>query len=245
MTTTITKTSFGAAQPSAVPAGLEVTAGASFCQIDANGCATDGAGEHGNDEACTIQVNAAGYLTATEFDTESGYDFVTIGGTPYQGGIGPHGVAASAGSAFQWQSDGSVTNAGWTICLGETRPQPQSVPCDLTGATLDSFNRPSHVCLVRGWWRHAPMGGPWRCRSQSTRVHVHALRTRNLCGAHRVCVGYLHRISGKTTIPQTQLLPQTQLPRPPAAGTAVRRPRRSPILHAGTTPASRRSHPGC
>jgi hypothetical protein len=194
MTTTITKTSFGAAQPSAVPAGLEVTAGASFCQIDANGCATDGAGEHGNDEACTIQVNAAGYLTATEFDTESGYDFVTIGGTPYQGGIGPHGVAASAGSAFQWQSDGSVTNAGWTICLGETRPQPQSVPCDLTGATLDSFNRPSHVCLVRGWWRHAPMGGPWRCRSQSTRVHVHALRTRNLCGAHRVCVGYLHRI---------------------------------------------------
>ena len=134
-------------------------------------------GERGNDEACTIQVNAAGCLTATEFDTESGCDFVTIGGTPHQGGIGPDGVAASAGSAFQWQRNGSVTNAGWTICLGETRPQPQSVPCDPTGATLDSFNRPSHVCLVRGWWRHAPMGGPWRCRSQSTRVHVHAARS--------------------------------------------------------------------
>ena len=178
-----------------MPAGLEVTAGASFCQIDANGCATDGAGPHGNDEACTIQVNAAGYLTATEFDTESGYDFVTIGGTRYQGRSGPLAVAASAGSTFQWQSDGSVTNAGWTICLGKTRPHAAiAVPCDPTGATLNSFNRPSHVYLVRGWWRHAPMGGPWRCRSQSTRAHVHALRTRNLYGAHRVCVGYLHRV---------------------------------------------------
>ena len=101
---------------------MQVTAGETFCQIDANGCATDGAGEHGNDEACTVQVNQAGYLTATEFDTESGYDYVTIGGTRYEGRNGPYGVAVGAGSTFQWQSDHSVTNAGWTICFGETRP---------------------------------------------------------------------------------------------------------------------------
>ena len=100
-----------------------MTAGASFCQIDANGCATDGAGEHGNGEECTIQVNQAGYLTATEFDTEPGYrDYVTINGWWYEGRSGPYREAVSAGSTFQWHSDYSVTNAGWTICFGETRP---------------------------------------------------------------------------------------------------------------------------
>ena len=101
---------------------MQVTAGGNFCQIDANGCATDGAGEHGDNEACTIQVNQAGYLTATEFDTESGYDYVTIGGARYEGYVGPDGVAVSAGSTFQWQSDVACTYAGWTICFGEARP---------------------------------------------------------------------------------------------------------------------------
>jgi hypothetical protein len=102
--------------------GLEVASGSSFCQIDANGCATDGAGDHGNNEACTIRVNVAGTLTATEFDTQSGYDFVTIGGTRYQGRSGPHVVTASAGSTFAWYSDRSVTKRGWTICLTANQP---------------------------------------------------------------------------------------------------------------------------
>ena len=45
--------------------GLELTSGSSFCEIDANGCATDGGGAYGNDERCTIQVTADGTLTAT------------------------------------------------------------------------------------------------------------------------------------------------------------------------------------
>ena len=102
--------------------GLEVTSGGSFCQIDDSGlCATDGVGEHGNDEACTVQVNIDGYLTVTEFDTEPGYDYVTIGGARYQGNGGPSGVAVTAGSTFTWQSDGSITNAGWTICFSSSK----------------------------------------------------------------------------------------------------------------------------
>ena len=103
--------------------GLEVTSGSSFCQIDDNGCATDGAGGHGNNEACTIRVDGAGTLTAYQFDTEprfdnvTYYDYVTIGGTRYDGSTGPNGVAVAAGSTFAWQSDGSITNSGWTICL--------------------------------------------------------------------------------------------------------------------------------
>ena len=105
--------------------GLEVTSGSSFCQIDAN-CATDGAGAHGNNEACTIRVGAAGTLTATEFHTESCCDYVNISDILYRGNTGPNGVAVAAGSTFAWGSDGSVTNAGWTICLGKMRC------CDVT-----------------------------------------------------------------------------------------------------------------
>ena len=97
--------------------GLAVTSGASYCSVDARGCATDGTGEHGNNEACTIRVGAAGTLTATQFDTESCCDQVTIGATRYNGSTGPYGVVVAAGSTFTWISDYSVTNAGWTICL--------------------------------------------------------------------------------------------------------------------------------
>ena len=97
--------------------GLEVISGSRFCQIDANGCATDGAGDHGNNEACTIRVNVAGTLTAHQFDTESGYDHVTIGGRSYAGSTGPNGVAVAAGSTFTGRSDRSIINSGWTICL--------------------------------------------------------------------------------------------------------------------------------
>ena len=106
--------------------GLEVTSGESFCQIDANGCATDGAGAHGNNEDCTIRVNLAGTLTATQFDVEPhvscGFDAISIDtNSSYCGGAGPSGVSVAAGSTFAWRSDHSVTPAGWTICLGKMR----------------------------------------------------------------------------------------------------------------------------
>jgi len=101
--------------------GLRVTSGASFCTVDANDCVSDGAGQHGNREACTVEVLGAGTLDATEFDTESCCDHVTIGGTPYQGSTGPDGVAVAADSIFTWTSDGSVTNDGWIICFRKTQ----------------------------------------------------------------------------------------------------------------------------
>ena len=105
-----------------------MVSGPQYCQIDANGCATDGAGVHGNNEACTIRVAAAGTLTASEFDTESGYDWVTIGTARYQGRTGPSGVAVAVGSTFAWRTDGSVTRSGWTICLTPEMPSC-TIPC--------------------------------------------------------------------------------------------------------------------
>ena len=85
--------------------------------INGGSCVHDGAGAHGNNERCTVSVRVYGRLTATQFRTESGYDYVTIGGVRYSGTAGPNNVAVSAGSTFTWETDGSVTDEGWTICL--------------------------------------------------------------------------------------------------------------------------------
>ena len=79
---------------------------------------TDGVGHHGNNEACTVEVLQTGLLSATEFQTESGYDYIIIGGRRYQGTSGPSNLSVTAGTRFTWRSDGSVTNPGWTVCLG-------------------------------------------------------------------------------------------------------------------------------
>ena len=122
-----------------------VTTGSQYCTIDAAGCVTDGFGAHGNNEACTVQVNQAGVLTATEFDTESCCDHVTIAGERYVGAVGPSNVAVAAGSTFTWSSDGSVTNSGWTICLAPTPPVMRVVSggqyctLDAAGCVTDGF----------------------------------------------------------------------------------------------------------
>lgn len=118
---------------------LQVQSG-SGCQIDSRGCATTGPGNYGNGERCTIHVPSSGWLTATHFDTEPRHDYVSIGGTRYQGRTGPDGVAVVAGSTFWWHSDRSVTNAGWTICLS-TGP----APIELTGGN-DGSARNLQAC---------------------------------------------------------------------------------------------------
>ena len=105
--------------------GLRVTSGQSYCRVGANNCVTDGAGNYGNREACTVEVLGAGTLTATEFSTESCCDFVEIAienpanyysRVRYRGTTGPRNVAVAAGSTMRWHSDYSVVRAGWTIC---------------------------------------------------------------------------------------------------------------------------------
>ena len=108
-------------------ARLEVTEGSSHCHVDANGCVTDGPGDHGHDERCTVLVHASGTVTAIDFDVEdrspdnSGsvrcWDYVQIGSASYCGTAGPSNVAVAAGSTFTWTSDDTVAESGWTICL--------------------------------------------------------------------------------------------------------------------------------
>ena len=94
-----------------------MTAGTNECNIDQHGCATDGPGTYGAGERCTFQVNAAGTLTATQFQTERHHDNVTIGAHTFDGAVGPSNVVVAAGSTIAWRSDHSVSDVGFTICF--------------------------------------------------------------------------------------------------------------------------------
>ncbi|CAE8731911.1 unnamed protein product [Polarella glacialis] len=67
-------------------------------------------------EICTITVEPGITVNAMTFETESGYDFLNIGGSELSG--------SKSGSQFDtgdgtitWSSDGSVVQTGWQICV--------------------------------------------------------------------------------------------------------------------------------
>jgi len=70
-------------------------------------------GSYGNNEECTIDANNVAF-TVDAFSTESGYDFLTVGGSQYSGTSGP--ASGSYSGAISWSSDYSVTNSGWKLC---------------------------------------------------------------------------------------------------------------------------------
>merc|ERR1719330_788868 len=95
------------------PGTFEVTAG--------TGCTTTGnciqsnnhLSSYGNNEACTISAYDVA-LTVDAFSTESGYDFLTMGGVAYSGSSGP--ASGTYSGVISWSSDYSVVNSGWKLC---------------------------------------------------------------------------------------------------------------------------------
>ena len=71
---------------------------------------------YGDDEDCTFVARQTMRVTASFFDTESGYDFLRVGGRAYHGSSGPTEVLMRPGDRMTWSSDGSVTRGGFTIC---------------------------------------------------------------------------------------------------------------------------------
>ena len=73
--------------------------------------------EYGNGQSCTITPTSLAVgqlLSATTFNTESGYDKLIVNGATYSGTIGPSNVLLRSAS-FTWSSDYSVTRAGWEV----------------------------------------------------------------------------------------------------------------------------------
>merc|ERR1719277_2445086 len=81
-------------------------------------------------------------LNVLEFDTESGYDFLTVNDQQYSGNIGPDDVLATG--TIHWTSDYSVTKRGWVICAEQDADH--HLTCSETGD--DIVRPPGHETLV-------------------------------------------------------------------------------------------------
>jgi len=119
-------------EPSPSPSSRwTVVLGPSYCSVSSDGmCITDGIGTYRPNEACTMRAEMSMTITATEFNTQEGYDFVTIGDLPwYSGSTGPMNVQVVAGTLVTWASDSRINGAGFTICaLFSPPPSPPSPP---------------------------------------------------------------------------------------------------------------------
>ena len=103
-------------------------------QLQSGSCTTSGncfespnyPSDYGSDQACSIKVLSVGAgekLGSIAFNTESGYDKLTIGGTAYSGTLGPGGVAVSNNDVMTWSSDGTSVETGFQVCLLPTCAQ--------------------------------------------------------------------------------------------------------------------------
>jgi len=70
-------------------------------------------GNYGNNEACTIKAYEAA-ITVSAFNTEEGYDTLSMGGRSYSGTSGPSSGTYSG--TISWDSDFSITASGWKLC---------------------------------------------------------------------------------------------------------------------------------
>ena len=77
--------------------------------------------EYGKNERCDILVSGSGLIKATSFDTEQGFDILTIDGRNLSGyyytdpAILP-GLVVQDGTIISWHSDASTQGNGFEFC---------------------------------------------------------------------------------------------------------------------------------
>ena len=99
------------------PCRWTIVSGSSYCSVSSDGlCITDGIGNYGINEACTMRAEMSMTITTIEFETEGGFDLITVGDTAYSGSSGPMNVEVAAGTLVTWSSDYDINGAGFTIC---------------------------------------------------------------------------------------------------------------------------------
>jgi len=85
-----------------------------------------------NNQKCEIMGPPGAVIQTNSFETEHGFDFMTIDGLEYHGGKGPNEVMLKSGK-IEWYSDGWVTAKGWKLCTetqeGACVMQPDEVHC--------------------------------------------------------------------------------------------------------------------
>ena len=80
-----------------------ISSGSQYCALaDGGACVTSGTPPYSNSESCTVTAAAALYATASNFSTESYWDYVMIGGVSFSGTNGPSNVPMATGDTFSW-----------------------------------------------------------------------------------------------------------------------------------------------
>eukprot|EP00928_Gymnodinium_smaydae_P032789 TRINITY_DN23662_c0_g1_i1.p1 TRINITY_DN23662_c0_g1~~TRINITY_DN23662_c0_g1_i1.p1 ORF type:complete len:836 (-),score=99.13 TRINITY_DN23662_c0_g1_i1:56-2563(-) len=118
------------------------------CRKGSEGCFTSSnwpSAHYGNNEFCKIDVGAStSPILVVDFNTESGYDKLTVNGVSYSGGKSPQGVVPRG--TITWSSDSTVGGQGWKICPGD-------------GGAVDAARRTRNGCKCKQHWTlqyHAP-----------------------------------------------------------------------------------------
>jgi len=95
--------------------------GCAVTTFNSHQCITEGAGQYSNNERCTWSVSASVSLTTPDgFQTEAGYDVLTVGTASFSGTTGPSGRYVRGGSNITWRSDYSITYNGFLVCARTT-----------------------------------------------------------------------------------------------------------------------------
>ena len=82
--------------------------------------------QYGTNEECTISLSFAAVITTSAFDTEAGYDRLTVDDRVYDGSTGPDSVTTD--QPLLWSSDDSVTRSGFRICASPIQPPMPPMP---------------------------------------------------------------------------------------------------------------------
>ena len=99
-------------------ASFTVTSGPTVCRVIGNCVQSyDYPSKYGNNQRCSIRIDAATRLFVIGFEFESpSYDWMMLKGTKYSRAQGPNSVLVSAGDVMDFRTDGSVTYKGFKIC---------------------------------------------------------------------------------------------------------------------------------
>jgi hypothetical protein len=127
------------------------------CSVDEDGCARSPGwpeAKYQSKQSCKIDITKTVKLEVADFNTEHGYDKLTIKGISYSGGTGPHLQSFDAGSTMTWTSDYSEERGGWKICAAESA-NSEAATCQ---STADDFAMPAgssvHVTCDSGCLDH-------------------------------------------------------------------------------------------
>ena len=99
----------------------QILEGSRVCSIaDGGRCVTDGFGKYGNSERCVVKALRPLVLTTVQYEVETGFDFISVGGTAFKGESGPQGVKVETGAELVWTSDDTEFRSGFKICAAES-----------------------------------------------------------------------------------------------------------------------------